>query len=192
MTTPIKKSTLCHCGKKGLYRVNEYYYCSDHRQDGVERIKKFGNRRSTKPKPVSSTRLIPSSTIAFSKTQARSGKEQFRDNLRKNPTAAETILRSMLSCHPETIGRWVFQPIIHGYIPDFCNVDAMLIVEVDGGIHSVEGVRKYDARRTRHLKSKGYSVIRFKNESLSKNPTRVMNMILAKQKAFAIARGFKR
>jgi very-short-patch-repair endonuclease len=91
----------------------------------------------------------------------------------------------MLSCHPETIGKWVFQPIVHGYIPDFCNDSAKLIVEVDGGVHSSEKVREYDARRTRHLKKRGYTVIRFANESLSRSPEKVMKAILRKQEAVA-------
>ncbi len=43
------------------------------------------------------------------------------------------------------------------YVVDFCCVETMLIVELDGSQHSLET----DARRTRYLGSQGWRVLRF-------------------------------
>ena len=48
------------------------------------------------------------------------------------------------------------------YIVDFLCVEAMLVVELDGGQHSEEA----DAERTRFLEAQGYRVLRFWNNDV--------------------------
>lgn len=43
------------------------------------------------------------------------------------------------------------------YVADFCCVEKMLVVELDGSQHRLEA----DARRTRYLESQGWRVLRF-------------------------------
>jgi very-short-patch-repair endonuclease len=51
------------------------------------------------------------------------------------------------------------QVVIERYIVDFLCVEATLIVEVDGGQHLEQ--QAYDSKRTEHLESLGYRVVRF-------------------------------
>jgi very-short-patch-repair endonuclease len=53
--------------------------------------------------------------------------------------------------------------------------DAMLIVEVDGGQHSVSAS---DARRTRYLNEQGFSVLRFWNNEVLDNTDGVLQALL--------------
>ena len=48
---------------------------------------------------------------------------------------------------------------IGSFITDFCCIESHLVVELDGGQHAEQA--EYDARRTKHLASRGYRVIRF-------------------------------
>src|SRR5688572_25449963 len=49
------------------------------------------------------------------------------------------------------------------YVTDFCCIGARLIVEVDGGQHTEDHALAYDHRRTAHLESQGFRVLRFMN-----------------------------
>ena len=56
---------------------------------------------------------------------------------------------------------------IGDYIADFICIKKMLVIEVDGGYHSEPRQQLDDQMRTEYMESKGYSVIRFKNEEIS-------------------------
>jgi adenine-specific DNA-methyltransferase len=68
------------------------------------------------------------------------------------------------------------QYIIGTYITDFCCVERNLVIELDGGQH--QNRRVYDERRTRFLESEGYTVLRFWDNEVLKEPDAVLNMIL--------------
>jgi very-short-patch-repair endonuclease len=60
------------------------------------------------------------------------------------------------------------QEIVFPYIADFLCKNRLLIIEIDGKQHYTdEGMRK-DAIRTNHFEQAGFSVIRFPNESVTK------------------------
>lgn len=60
------------------------------------------------------------------------------------------------------------QEIVFPYIADFLCKNRLLIIEIDGKQHYTdEGMRK-DAIRTNHFEQAGFSVIRFANESVTK------------------------
>ena len=63
-------------------------------------------------------------------------------------------------------------PIRH-YIADFASHRAKLVIEVDGGQHSVEA----DAERTKVIEGEGYRVIRFWNDEVIGNPDGVWNVL---------------
>jgi very-short-patch-repair endonuclease len=65
--------------------------------------------------------------------------------------------------------QWTVGP----YIADFACIEAMLIVELDGGQHSQEG----DAARTRFLEQAGYRVIRFWNTDVLEQREGVLETI---------------
>ena len=70
------------------------------------------------------------------------------------------------------------RPVLN-YIADFMCKELKLIIEVDGGIHSIEDVAKKDIIRQQHLELVGFKVIRFKNEEVLKEINNVREHILA-------------
>ena len=55
---------------------------------------------------------------------------------------------------------------IGDYIADFICIKKMLVIEVDGGYHNEPKQLQDDLNRTEFLESKGFTVIRFKNEEI--------------------------
>ena len=51
------------------------------------------------------------------------------------------------------------------------------MIELDGGIHDAEDVKKYDVERERHLTEMGLNVLRFKNEEILNNKKAVLEKI---------------
>lgn len=95
--------------------------------------------------------------------------------LRAEPTDAETRLWSRLRNRRLEGFKFVHQYAIGRYFADFVCRDAMLIVEVDGGQHSVSA---RDARRTRYLNDQGFSVLRFWNNEVLDNTDGVLQALL--------------
>jgi len=62
------------------------------------------------------------------------------------------------------------------YIVDFVCVEAMLIIELDGGQHADQVV--YDERRTQQLRAMGYRVLRFWNNDVLLDIESVLTVIL--------------
>jgi very-short-patch-repair endonuclease len=97
--------------------------------------------------------------------------------LRRDQTDAERKL--WLRLRDRRLNGWKFkrQVPIDRYIADFCCPDARLIIELDGGQHSVNV--EPDAKRTAFLESCGYLVLRFWNNDVLKNMDGVLTEILA-------------
>ena len=85
--------------------------------------------------------------------------------LRQNATDAERKLWSVLRSRQLNGFKFRKQVEIDGYVVDFLCPEKRLIIEVDGGQHTPEG----DARRTAHLESQGFRVIRFWNNEVLEN-----------------------
>jgi very-short-patch-repair endonuclease len=69
------------------------------------------------------------------------------------------------------------QQPIGPFVVDFFCPNAKLIVEVDGGQHGEGDAMVRDARRTRWLESRGYSVLRFWNNDVLQNLEGVWQVI---------------
>ena len=99
-------------------------------------------------------------------------KQVYAERLRDNMTPAEKKLWKELR-------KWkpVFeaQVVVCGYIPDFICRGRLLVVEVDGPIHMKK--KKRDAKRTRHLENRGWTVIRFTNAQVMYQLDSVLNRI---------------
>jgi very-short-patch-repair endonuclease len=92
--------------------------------------------------------------------------------LRANMTAAERMLwRLLRESFPEA--RFRRQVPIRSFIADFASHRARLIIEVDGGQHSLDK----DARRTKLLEAEGYRVLRFWNNDVLQDPRGVWTRI---------------
>lgn len=54
------------------------------------------------------------------------------------------------------------------YIADFCCPSLKLVIELDGGVHVLR--EEADATRDAWLAAAGFTVLRFRNEAVLKNP----------------------
>ena len=92
----------------------------------------------------------------MNKTKAR--------ELRKNPAEAERKLWKYLRLRQ--LGGYKFrrQQPLGSYIVDFVYLEKKLIVELDGGQHSIQ--INYDAKRTEWLETHGFRVLRFWNNDV--------------------------
>ena len=61
---------------------------------------------------------------------------------------------------------------------DFCCVQARLIVEIDGDVHSEKLQARYDANRGEILRGLGYKILRFGNEQVMSGVEQVLARIL--------------
>ena len=94
--------------------------------------------------------------------------------LRRQATDAEHALWRQL--RDRRLGGHKFrrQRSLWPHVADFCCVASKLIVEVDGGQHTIEG----DAARTRALTQQGFRVVRFWNNDVLSNMEGVLRLIL--------------
>lgn len=90
---------------------------------------------------------------------------KFAKENRNNPTEAERLLWFYLS-NKQLGVRFRRQHIIGQYIADFACLEKMLVVELDGGYHTLPEQHISDEQRTADLQEMGYRVIRFTNEEL--------------------------
>ena len=95
--------------------------------------------------------------------------------MRRRPTPAEAEISKWLCCgradNIKFMPRFLRQHVIGRYIPDFLSDrrHVKIIVEVDGEYHNDAQVTVKDAVRQRYLKSRGYTVMRIRNDDVS-NP----------------------
>jgi len=96
--------------------------------------------------------------------------------LRKKLTETEKYLWNYL--RNKQIDRFKFrrQQPIGKYIVDFINFEKKLVIEVDGGQHSI--YKKKDVIRDKYLKKEGYKVLRFWDNEVLNNIEGVLEMII--------------
>lgn len=85
--------------------------------------------------------------------------------MRKNPTDAEKAMWSLLKEHFAD-ARFRRQVPLRHFIADFASHSARLVVEIDGGQHSVEK----DNARDEVIQQEGYHILRFWNNDVLDNP----------------------
>jgi very-short-patch-repair endonuclease len=81
--------------------------------------------------------------------------------MRNNPTPAETAYKAMLEKYEV---KFLFQPLLMGFIPDFQILDKRIIVEIDGSRHDKIDQSEYDAGRDEIFCRAGWRVLRVKND----------------------------
>lgn len=97
--------------------------------------------------------------------------------LRKDMTNAEKRLWNQLKSRRLWNIRFRRQHPVAPYILDFACVKYRLAIEVDGETHSSVEERAYDSRRTKVLETKGWTVIRFRNDEIYKQMNDVLDKI---------------
>jgi very-short-patch-repair endonuclease len=104
-----------------------------------------------------------------------SEKKRRAKELRREMTPTENILWRRLRRNQLNNLHFRRQQIIDGFIVDFYCHSASLIVEVDGGIHETQ--KEQDTERDEHLISRGFQILRFKNDEISNNLPTVLEKI---------------
>lgn len=89
-----------------------------------------------------------------------------RKEMRDNMTQAEEILWEHIKSKKLGV-KFRRQHVIGNFIPDFVALSCKLIIEVDGEIHKYQ--KEADEQRTYSLNEKGFKVIRFTNDEISKD-----------------------
>jgi very-short-patch-repair endonuclease len=91
--------------------------------------------------------------------------------LRHRETETEQIIWSWLRDNKINGVKFRRQQPVGQYIVDFVSFNKKLIIEIDGGQHSIEGNKENDGARTAWLESQGFRVLRFWNsEALEIHP----------------------
>ncbi len=100
----------------------------------------------------------------------------FAKRLRRDQTDAEKKL--WLCLRDRQSKEWTFrrQHPIGGFIVDFCCLEGMLIIELDGGQHVEQ--EEADCERTKYLSSVGFRVLRFWNDEVLMKTDDVLEEIL--------------
>ena len=106
--------------------------------------------------------------------------EKYAVENRKNPTDAERLLWDFLKGGQQG-AHFRRQHIVMDYIPDFICLSEKLIIEIDGGYHSLPEQQISDEERTEWLEKQGYKVIRFTNEEILYNIENVLERIKDEQ-----------
>jgi very-short-patch-repair endonuclease len=95
--------------------------------------------------------------------------------LRRNRTDAEDRFWQAVRNRQLDGFKFRFQHSLAPYVADFACLEAMLIVELDGGQHS----EAKDARRTAFLEAKGFRILRFWNHDVLENLEGVLAVVSA-------------
>jgi very-short-patch-repair endonuclease len=95
--------------------------------------------------------------------------------LRKNFTNTERLLWKYLRAKQMEGCKFRRQEPIGSYIVDFVRQEKRIVIEVDGGQHSIEGKR--DNERDEWLEGKGYKVLRFWDNEVLANIEGVLEVI---------------
>lgn len=66
---------------------------------------------------------------------------------------------------------------ISNFIVDFYCHEARLVIEIDGDIHNQQENKEYDENRTFELEKFGLKVIRFSNDDINNNITKVLEIL---------------
>lgn len=97
--------------------------------------------------------------------------------MRKNLTAAESILWQRLRRKQVGGLRFRRQHPIGRFIVDFYCAEARLVIEVDGEIHDEPGHTESDEDRQRFLQALGLRVLRFRNAQVTRETDAVVAVI---------------
>ncbi len=88
---------------------------------------------------------------------------EYRKALRKNLTSAEAHLWKHLQNRKFEGRKFRRQHSINNCIVDFYCASEKLVIELDGQVHMNPTAKEKDYRRDMHLKSLGFTVLRFEN-----------------------------
>ncbi|MFN3814989.1 DUF559 domain-containing protein [Brevundimonas sp.] len=94
---------------------------------------------------------------------------------RREPTMTEAAMWRLLRGRGLDGFKFRRQMPIGSYVADFCCPALKLIIEVDGGVHRLR--EESDARRDAWLAAQGFTVLRFGNEAVLRNPNLILEAV---------------
>ncbi|MEK7557214.1 MAG: endonuclease domain-containing protein [Patescibacteria group bacterium] len=107
----------------------------------------------------------------------RFSERQKRQELREVMPKAEVVLWSQLQRRQFDGHKFRRQCSIGRYVVDFYCPRSRLVIELDGDSHFNDVAEKYDRVRNQYMESLGLRVVRFTNEDVRKNLSRVLQRI---------------
>jgi very-short-patch-repair endonuclease len=122
------------------------------------------------------TKAIPASPQPSPALRERG--QDFARRLRRGSTDAERLIWSRL--RDRRLGSFKFrrQHPIGPFFADCACIEAMLVVELDGGQHFEDLAIAADHQRTQYFESLGFQVLRFDNGQVVRETTAVLQVIL--------------
>jgi very-short-patch-repair endonuclease len=102
---------------------------------------------------------------------------EYARELRKNETEAEKVLWRELRSRRCSGLKFRRQHPAKEFVLDFYCHEYLLGIEVDGTVHENEAAKEYDQNRTAELENLGITLLRFKNEEVLSNLSKVLNEI---------------
>ena len=109
---------------------------------------------------------------------------------KENPTEAEKFLWQNLK--NRQLGNYKFrrQHVIDPFIADFVCLEKHLVIEVDGGYHTLPEIEISDNERTEILNQLGFEVLRFKDEEILNNIEGVLHKITTTLNSLPLGEGW--
>ena len=119
---------------------------------------------------------LHASVDSFSRLRERA-RVRARALRQSSPDAEQALWRALRDRH---LGGYKFrrQRPVGGYFADFACIEAMLIVELDGGQHFEPEAMAADERRTAELRRRGFHVLRFTDREALVERERVLTLVL--------------
>lgn len=109
-------------------------------------------------------------------------KKNIARHLRQEQTPAAEFLWQILRNRQFENLKFRIQHLVKEYIVDFCCLEIMLIIELDGGSHNTIDQKEKDELRDLHLRGLGYRVLRYANEVALKNHNIILKDISIRNK----------
>ena len=103
--------------------------------------------------------------------------QEYAREIRHRTTEAEQQLWTSLRNKQLKGKKFRRQHAIVNYVVDFYCNECKLAIELDGNFHTETEAKKYDASRTALLNELGITVLRFWNEEVIKDPSKVLQRI---------------
>ena len=98
-------------------------------------------------------------------------------DMRKNQTEAEIALWEAVRSRRLAGLKIRRQHPVKQFILDFYCHEYLLGIEIDGSVHETDEAKEYDLNRTAELENLGITIIRFKNEEVLNDLSKVLTKI---------------
>jgi very-short-patch-repair endonuclease len=99
-----------------------------------------------------------------------SGAAARAQRMRREPTSSEVRLWKLLREENRLGANFRRQVPVEGFVYDFGDYSARLLIELDGGVHSLQSAMLNDLKKDRLAEQNGFHLLRFKNNDIWSRP----------------------